>query len=328
MGRTLLAAVVAVAGIVVGPGAAAGEALPSSVLARVVVEPAAGYGFFSTAIVSARHTIDLSMYELKDPVIEDELVAKVRLGVRVRVLLNADYLGRRENAAAGALLSRGGVRVTWAPPEQIFHAKCLVVDGSRAYIGTGNLAAYDYASTRDFWVLDQVPGDVAAIEATFASDVAGTPHAPVTHGGLVWSPGSLAALTTLITSARHSLVVENEEMDNSGIEEALVAAMQRGVAVTVVMTTSNVYLSALTTLAARGVRVDLLTSSQVYVHAKAICADCAATGGTLFVGSENFSASSLDLNRELGVITRSPVVVRAVWSTMVADASAGTRLTG
>ena len=185
---------------------------------------------------------------------------------------------------------------------------------------------YDYSSTRDFWVLDEVAGDISAVETTFNYDIAGATRVPVTHGGLVWSPGSSTALTSVITSARRSLLVENQEMDIVSIERALDAASARGVLVTVVMTKSSSYLSALTGLARHGVRVELLSSSQVFVHAKVICADCSATSGTLFVGSENFSTSSLDYNRELGVITHSVGAIRVVRPTVLSDAAAGTRL--
>jgi phosphatidylserine/phosphatidylglycerophosphate/cardiolipin synthase-like enzyme len=334
MKRTLVAVMVTLLGVALGPSAPTGAAtsattsatLPTSVITQVFVEPGAGYGFFSSALASARHDIDLSMYELKDPVIEAQLVAKARSGVRVRVLLDTDDGGRSDNAAAVAVLRSGGVHVTWAPSGQIFHAKYLVIDGSRAYIGSGNLVRYDYSSTRDFWVLDQVAGDLAAIETTFASDFSGVSHTPVAHGGLVWSPGSSTALTSVIASARHSLLVENEEMDDYAIEQSLDAASARGVSVTVVMTRSSSYLSALKSLVQHGVRVELLSSSQLYVHAKAICADCSTTTGTLFVGSENFSTSSLDYNRELGVTTQSLVAIRAVWTSLLTDAAVGTRL--
>jgi phosphatidylserine/phosphatidylglycerophosphate/cardiolipin synthase-like enzyme len=92
------------------------------------------------------------------------------------------------------------------------------------------------------------------------------------------------------------------------------------------MTASTSYLSELTALVQHGVRVTLLSSSRVYIHAKVLCADCSATSGTMFVGSENFSTSSLDYNRELGVITHSVVVTGAVARALRADAAAGIRM--
>jgi phosphatidylserine/phosphatidylglycerophosphate/cardiolipin synthase-like enzyme len=285
-------------------------------------EPASGYGFLDAAIEAAHHSIDLSMYELSDPTIERDLVDRAAAGVDVRVLLNADYDGTTENANAYALLHASRVHVEWAPSNQIFHAKYVVIDGRVAYVGTGNLQSYYYSSTRDFWVEVARASDVRAIVSTFNADFARsstTTQAP----GLVWSPGSSAALVGLIDSARHTILVENEEMDSSSIESALGSAARRGVSVKVVMTESASWSSALEQLARDGVHVRVLSSSQVYIHAKVICADCSASAGTVFIGSENFSTSSLSYNRELGVITTTPLAIRAVVIALNSDYAQG-----
>jgi cardiolipin synthase A/B len=263
------------------------------------------------------------MYELSDPTIEHDLVAKARAGVSVRVLLNSDYDGRDENTAAANVLRAGSVRVAWAPAGTIFHAKYVVIDDRTAYIGTGNFVAYDYNSTRDFWAQDSHPSDVAAIAKTFNDDFADRDDAPIPSGGLVWSPGSTGALVGLINSARSSLLVEDEEMDSPVVEQALEGDARRGVDVKVVMTYSSEWSSALNALAYDGVHVSLLNSSQVYIHAKVICVDCSATAGTVFIGSENFSTSSLSYNRELGVITRSLNAIHAVVTAVDSDYATG-----
>ncbi len=296
-----------------------------SPVSNVWTEPAAGYGFLDAAIEGAHQTIDVSMYELSDRVTEDDLVARTRAGVDVRVLLNSAYDGRSENAAAASRLTSGGVHVAWSPASTIFHAKYVVIDDRAAYIGTGNLVAYDYSSTRDFWVKDSVSVDVAAITTTFNADFAHEGISPADSEGLVWSPGSASALVDLIASARHSLLVENEEMDNSTIEQVLIAAARRGVVVKVVMTYSSEWAGAFAQLERAGVRVSTTSeASYLYIHAKVICADCTATSGTVFIGSENFSTSSLFYNRELGVITSSLPAVRAVESAVDADFDHGT----
>ena len=131
----------------------------SSPVAAVWTEPQAGYGFMDAAIERAHRSIDVSVYELSDPTLERDLVARAREGVVVRVLLNSAYDGREENAAAANLLRAGSVHVAWAPAETIFHAKYVVVDDRTAYIGTGNFVSYDYNSTRDFWIKDTTPSE-------------------------------------------------------------------------------------------------------------------------------------------------------------------------
>jgi hypothetical protein len=205
------------------PASAAG----SSNIASVWTEPPAGYGFLLAAITAARTRIDLSIYELDDPTIEAALTSRAEAGVDVRVLLDSAYSGRRVNAAAAAELAAGRVHVAWAPNDQIFHAKYLVTDDRVAYIGTGNLVASEYPTTRDFWVADSSPVDVAAITSTFSDDFAGTPGAGVAADGLVWSPGSAPRFLALIADARTSLLVENEEMDSDAVEQGLIHAARR-----------------------------------------------------------------------------------------------------
>ena len=300
----------------------AGQGPASSPVVNVWTEPASGYDFLDSAIASARHSIELSMYELSDATIEHELVARASAGVDVRVVLNADYGGTRHNASSFALLHASKVHVEWAPTNRIFHAKYLVIDGRVAYIGSGNLETIDYSSTRDFWVEDTRVADVGAVERTFRADFA---HSSTTTqaGGLVWSPGSASVLVSLIGSAKRSLLVENEEMNSSTIEAALRSAAHRGVTVKVVMTESSSWTAALDDLARSGVHIRLHSSSQVYIHAKAICVDCVGGRGRVFIGSENFSTSSLSYNRELGVITTSPKPVLAVDTAVHDDYAAG-----
>lgn len=289
------------------------------------VEPAASFGFLDHAVLAAHHTIDLSMYELEDPTIESDLVARARAGVDVKVILDSDYGISSVNQPAKNVLTRGGVHVVWAPSSQIFHAKYLIIDATRLFIGTANFTSRYYSSTRDFWILDQNHADVAAASATFAADFAHR-SAPLAKGSgdLVWSPGSTNALVSLISSAKKSLLVENEEMDSYPIESALEAAASRGVDVEVVMTYDSEWHDALSQLAQSGVHVHVLTSNQVYIHAKVICADCTAGGGTVFVGSENFSTSSLSYNRELGIVTSAASVTRIIATTVLTDYAQGT----
>jgi len=113
-------------------------------------------------------------------------------------------------------------------------------------------------------------------------------------------------------------------MDSAPIEDSLIAAARRGVSVEVVMTQDPEWAAALDRLATAGVHVRLLHESQIYIHAKIICADCTIRSGTVFIGSENFSTSSLVYNRELGVVTSTLAAVRAVRAAVDADYALGT----
>ena len=75
------------------------------------------------------------------------------------------------------------------------------------------------------------------VHSVFNADFAGDQDEPTPSGAdLAWSPGSEPALPALIGSARHSLAVENEEMENAPIVSALVAVARFGVGIQVTMT--------------------------------------------------------------------------------------------
>jgi phosphatidylserine/phosphatidylglycerophosphate/cardiolipin synthase-like enzyme len=253
--------------------------------------------------------------------VESALIAAVRRGITVRVLLSAGYGGALPasgNQTAYAALEAGGVPVRWSPNYfALVHQKTIVIDGSTALIMSFNLTEQYYATGRDFGIVDRDAKDVAAIEKTFANDWEGDPAPAPAADDLVWSPGARTTLATLIAGAKKSLLVYNEEMADVGIEDALIAAARRGVRVRIIMTASDEWTSALARLTASGaeVRTYPATKSSLYIHAKAIIAD----GVKAFVGSENFSASSLDDNRELGIMATNKAVLRPLITTFEND---------
>jgi len=276
------------------------------------------YNFMS----SARESLDMTMYELSDPTAEHILIADHDKGVRVRVLLDHDYTGGSVNRPAYSTLAAAGVPVAWANDSEIFHQKTITVDGAASVVMTGNLTPQYYSTTRDFVVMDSQAADVAAIESVFATDWSGAAPSPGPQGAdLVWSPGSQSQLIALINSAAHSVVVENEEMDSTAIEEALEADAHRGVNATVVMTSDSEWDGAFSELESAGVHVVLYpdTSSALYIHAKVIDVDSARA----FLGSENFSTASLEYNRELGVVTSLTAVVGPLSLTLYSDIAGG-----
>ncbi len=217
--------------------------------------------------------------------------------------------------------------MVWAPAGTTYHQKTLTVDDTTSVIMTLNLVAEDYPGTRDFVVTDTNHSDVAAIVATFNADFAGHAVNPPDGADLVWSPtNSEASILAVIRGARHSLAVENEEMDDVAITSALGAAARRGVNVTITMTENSRWDTAFGELARAGAHIRLYPDSSraLYIHAKAIVADAGLSGQQAFVGSENFSAASLGYNRELGIRTTSPAVVAAINSVLARDYAGAT----
>jgi phosphatidylserine/phosphatidylglycerophosphate/cardiolipin synthase-like enzyme len=297
---------------------------------RVLVEPAAGIGAIYKLITGAKSSVELTMYELRDTTAEDDLAADAKRGVDVRVILD-QHLEKSRNTATYDFLSAHRVHVTWADSGTTYHQKTLTVDGKTSVIMTLNMVSEDYAGTRDFAVIDTRRADISAIVTTFNADFAHRSITPPDGADLVWSPtNSQSSILAVINGAKHTLSIENEEMDDPTITSALVAAARRGVDVKVIMTAESEWDSAFSELAQAGVHVRTYADSDnvLYIHAKAIVADDGRSDQQMFVGSENFSKASLDYNRELGLRTTVKAVIATVNATLAADYAGATPYSG
>ncbi|MGA7989507.1 MAG: phospholipase D-like domain-containing protein [Candidatus Dormiibacterota bacterium] len=277
-------------------------------------------------LTSARHTVDLTMYELEDTHAEQLLADDAARGVDVRVILDHAYIATANNAAYSYLLSRG-VHVRWASPlYDLTHQKTLTVDGTVSVIMSLNWTSRYYSETRDVAVIDRTASDVAAIVATFNADFAGSRVTPGTGADLVWSPTtSQPVLLQLINGTHRLLLVENEEMGSAAVTDALVAAAQRGVDVEVCMTNSSSWVSAFRELVAAGVHVRVYSpNAALYIHAKVLISDPGTSTQVAFAGSQNFSTTSLRYNRELGILVHAAALVHQLNTMLQQDFSGAT----
>jgi cardiolipin synthase A/B len=295
----------------------------------LVTEPDQGLTPIYNLIASAKKSIDMTMYELTDVTVTDALAKAAAAGITVRVILDQNN-EKTANTPAYNYLAENKVGVHWANPAYaVTHQKTITVDQATSAIMTLNLTPTDYATTRDFAVITNDTADVAAIETTFTADFANQSITPPTGDNLVWSPtNSLSSFEGLIQGATQSLLISQEEFDDSTIESALVSALGRGVSVTLVQENeNNKYTPTLTALKQAGARIAVYSSTKsnaYYIHAKAVLADYGTASAKLFLGSENFTADSLTKNRELGLIFSDAACMTGVYNALTKDFNGGT----
>jgi cardiolipin synthase A/B len=269
------------------------------------------------------------MYELTDITVTSALAKAQAAGVQVRVILDQND-EKTANTPAYNHLQQNKVGVHWANPAYaVTHQKTITVDQTTSAIMTLNLTPDAYATTRDFAVITNDAADVAAIETTFDADFKNASITPPTGDNLVWSPtNSGSALLGLINGATKSLLISQEEFSDTQIESALVAALKRGVAVTLVQENQeNKYATVLTALKNAGAKIAVYTSTDskaYYIHAKSVLADYGAPAAKLFLGSENFTTDSLGKNRELGLIFSDSACMTGVYNALTKDFKNGT----
>ncbi len=276
-------------------------------------------------INSARTSIDITMYELRDSTVVSDLVNRENAGVTVRVILDGQHTS--VNGSAYSTLTAAGVGVTYSSSAFVYtHQKTITVDHATSLIMSGNLDSTYYSNDRDYAVFDNDANDVDAIENVFNADYAKTSITPPDGDNLVWSPtDSQTRLLGLINGATGTLDIEELEFGDSTLVNAIVAAENRGVNVRVVGMDPDSYRSYFDQVAAAGGTIVTYSSSGgLYVHSKAIVADYGTSSAKALVGSENFSDNSLNHNRELGLIVGDSGVVNGVENTFTTDFANGT----
>jgi phosphatidylserine/phosphatidylglycerophosphate/cardiolipin synthase-like enzyme len=287
----------------------------------VIVEPDAGPDAVLDLIASARASLWMEIYLLTDARAIGALAGRATAGCDVRVILEpAPYQDAGANQPAYDALAAAGADVRWSLPRFSYtHAKSFTVDHARLAVLTLNLTADGLGRNREYAAVDDDPGDVAAAEAVFAADALGAATPGATGARLVTSPeSSRPTLLALIGIAREALALETEELTDGAMVDALLAARARGVAVTLAWPgpaagAGDPFLA----LATAGATIRAVGAPPI--HGKVVVAD----GRTLYLGSVNLSPTSLDHDREVGLLLSQPDVAVEVGDIVAADSAAG-----
>jgi len=292
--------------------------LATTTVDQVFITPAAGRGWLLDAINGAQTSIDVAMYILSDNDSENALAAAARRGVAVRVVLDPD---QAINASARSLLTNAGAQVrNGAAGFTNYHQKTLLIDGATAFVMTLNVSFSAFQTNREYAVKITGEAELTDLRALFEVDFAGAGNV-VVRSPLVVSPNNARArLQALVNSASADILMNVETFADEGLRNALTIRKDLGVPIRILMAhPDDVDQNAedALELQQRGFQVRFLRSPMM--HAKLIIVD----GSLLYVGSINLTRTSLDSNREAGVLVREEGVVTQIRTQAEADWAAG-----
>ncbi len=249
-------------------------------------------------IGQATQRVYMKVYLLTDEQVIEAMKRAMKNGAQARAMLEEKpFGGAGTTKQMFQKLKQAGVDVKYTNPAFRFtHEKSFVID-DQAVIMTANMTKAAFTRNRELLVITRDPADVAEIAAAFEADwnrADFTPQRP--H--LVWSPvNSRERINSVINAATRTLDVYAEVAEDTRQIALMTEAVQRGVAVRLITSPSTTGESkGLDALQAGGVKVRYVRSP--YIHAKMFVAD----GAFAYTGSENITATSLDFNRELGIL--------------------------
>lgn len=299
--------------------------------AFMINTPDDNHDAIAKVLMTARTQIQMSMYHLTDPQLIDTLIAKQAQGVKVQIILDHSSLASPHYMDTFKRLQAGHVDVMASSPLfNITHSKMFVLDGKTAFVSTMNFVEH-FQEMRDFGVFTHEPSVVQELQSVFLADVANaknnTMNTPLLHSpNLVWSPvNAEQKIVDLIDSSRTSLDVTSENLGNDNIQQALIRARARGVAVRLLTPACDLAQDPLRNypflrqLAQSGVQMHLMpapsTPQLPYMHAKTMIVD----RSILFLGSENLSNNSLLHAREAGIVFTNKKAIAFVGSSFERD---------
>ena len=270
------------------------------------IEPQAGPAPIIQVIHSSRRELDVGVYYLSDRKILRALAAAHRRGVDVRVIIEGKPYGmkpwqvRREERTIAAT----GARWKVAPPRftshgndySFFHCK-YCANGHEVEIGTANLDWSAFHRNREYVYVTRNTTVVQAVNAVFNADWHNRRAPAFAHRVLVLSPGTSAAQLLQVINQPGPIDVESEELGPyAPILDAL-AAKGRNLRMILPASINREDRRDVAFLREHGCQVRLLSKKPLYMHAKMIAGKALA-----FIGSENFTQTSLEDNREMGLL--------------------------
>ena len=255
----------------------------------LLVQPEDGIAPLVAAIAGARRSVDLCVFRLNHPPLEEAIGEARARSVRFRVLLaHSNGSGKAALAKVESRLTHLGCDVRRSADDlDRYHGKMLLVDRARLYVTGFNLTRRDIDRSRSLGLMTARPRAVQEAMRLFEADFEQAAYVPE-HGPLVVSPyNSRAVLGRLLQGARRQLLVYDARLTDPLMLALLGKKAAAGVEVRV-----------LGRLGRDVPGVTVAPPPGRRQHLRAIVQD----GARLFVGSQSLRRLELDKRREIGLV--------------------------
>ncbi len=285
----------------------------------IYVKPNAGVTPVVQFIEAAQGQLLINNYYLDDADVLRAISIDVQRGVKVSIVIAGNPYDLVKNVEKEkAALLRAGAVVHIAPPQfedhsdyhDFDHAKYAVARNG-ALIGTANWDFSAFTRNREYIYTSQNQTIIRALTTMFRADFNGAPppNISLVAPDLVVSPGSEDRLVAAIEQSG-AIEVETEEL---GTDRTVLRALEsKGSAAEIIIPPDGGKPRVLSELAAAGVQVRKIKG--IRMHAKMIIGSQVA-----FIGSENFTTTSLKYNRELGILLNNSADMKPLSMTFQID---------
>jgi len=269
---------------------------------KLYVEPDNGISPLIKFIRKSKKFLYINSYLIDDKRILEAVSNAVKRKIDVKIIVDGRPYGINGDDGTHDEIkilkdTKASVKIAPARFEEknVFdHAKYMLTY-NRADIGTLNFTEAAFSKNREYFFITNNRDVIKSLERIFLSDFNNKYAGKDPRKYLIVSPGSELNLQKFIESER-KIFIETEEMgDDQNIIDTI---MKKGRKARVIVpdTVSSTDISNLKKLKKNGVKIKYMPANKLYMHAKTII------GKKAFIGSENFTKSSLNRNREVGIV--------------------------
>lgn len=274
----------------------------------------------SQKIWNATSRVYVEMYIFTEKRLRKALIDAYKNGVDVKVILEKNvYLAPSLNRDTINDLMNAWVDLVYSNPKNyaLNHTKMMVID-DEVILSTGNYSYSTFKYNREFFLLIQNQALLSHFLQIFENDFWGKPQ-DLYDPNIVLSPNMTRnKLESLLQSATDSIEMYVHNFSDERIEKILVEKKNAGVKVKIIFpdlkkVASNAEI--IDRLQTYGIEVKVIDTPEI--HAKSILVD----KKYLYVGSINFSPSSIEKNREIGMLLKNREILKQFWEIFLKDFS-------
>ncbi len=138
--------------------------------ANLVVSPVNSRSVFMSIIGGAHHTLLIEAEEMNDSAIEQALDNAASRGVQIEIILPAPSGSSNDSNSQGiAAIRQNNIRVR-EDPQLYMHAKIIVADGGKAFVGSENISTQSLDQNRELGILVSDAAILSKLQSTFQTD--------------------------------------------------------------------------------------------------------------------------------------------------------------
>lgn len=138
--------------------------------ANLVVSPVNSRSVFMSLIGSAQHSLLVEAEEMNDSAIEQALVSAASRGVQIEIILPAPSRSSGDSNSQGiAAIKQSNITVR-EDPQLYMHAKIIVADGIKAFVGSENISTQSLDQNRELGILVSDTTVLSKLQSTFQND--------------------------------------------------------------------------------------------------------------------------------------------------------------